>query len=48
MGMSVSWHVLDVSKFKISFSYSSLHTSENEKGLVDLSFNTAPIVSMLG
>lgn len=45
---SVSWHALDVLKIKIYFSISSLHTSENENGLVDLSLHTFPIVSMLG
>ena len=45
-GTSVSWHVLDVSKFKISLSISSLHTSENHKGLVDLSLHSSPIVSL--
>ena len=29
--VGTSWHVLDVSKFKISLSISSLHISENEK-----------------
>ena len=41
LGTSVSWYVLDVPKFKIYFSISSLHVSENEKGLEDLSNITA-------
>ena len=48
MGTSVSWYGLDVSKFKIYFSISSLHTSGNEKGPVDLPLRTSPIVNMLG
>ena len=39
MGTSVSCHILDLSKFKISFSSSSSHTSENEKDFVDLSLH---------
>lgn len=46
-GTSVSCHVLDVSKFKISLSISYLHTSEYHKGLVDLSLHYSPIVSIL-
>ena len=46
-GASVSCHVLDVSKFKISLSISSLHTSENRKGLVDLSLYSSTTLSML-
>ena len=46
--MSVSWHVLDVSKYKIYFTISSLHTSENEKGFADLPLRTSPTVSELG
>lgn len=48
VGTSVDWHILDVSKLKISFTISSLHNSENQKGIVDLSLHTFPIVSMLG
>ena len=48
MGTSVHWHILDVSKLKTSFTISSLHNSENQKGIVDLSLHTFPIVSMLG
>ena len=48
VGTSVDWHILDVSKPKISFTISSLHNSENQKGIVDLSLHTFPIVSMLG
>ena len=44
---SVSGNALDVLKLKIYFSISSLHTSENEKETVDLSFYTSPVVSML-
>ena len=40
LGTSVSWYVLDVPKFRIYFSI-SLHVSENEKGLEDLSNITA-------
>ena len=48
VGTSVDLHILDVSKLKISFTISSLHNSENQKGIVDLSLHTFPIVSMLG
>ena len=48
MRTSVPWYVFDASKFKVSLSTSSLHTSENEKRLVDISLNTSSMVSMLG
>ena len=48
MRTSVPWYVFDASKFKVSLSTSSLHTSENVKRLVDISLNTSSMVSMLG
>ena len=48
--ISVSWHGLETSWFKISLNISSLTTSEIEKAACFflLSFHTSPIVSMLG
>ena len=40
VGTSVSWHVLDVSRFKIPLRISSLYNSENEKGLAEFSLHT--------
>ena len=48
VGTSVSWHVLDVSRFKIPLRISSLYNSENEKGLAEFSLHTFPKVSTLG
>ena len=49
-GISVSWHALETSRFKISLNISSLATFENEKAacFFFLSLHTSPIVSMLG
>ena len=46
MGTSVFWHVLDASKFRISFNTSSLSTSKNEKGLQCVSLHTSPIATL--
>ena len=46
VGTLVSWHVLDMPKFKISPSTFSLHTSKIEKGLADLFLDTSTIVSI--
>ena len=48
MRTSVPWYVFDASKFKVSLSTSSLHPSENEKRLANISLNTSSMVSMLG
>ena len=49
-GISVSWHALETSSFKISLNISSLATFEIEKVacFFFLSLHTSPIVSMLG
>ena len=39
---SASWHVIDVSQLKVPFTISSLHTSENLKGIVDFFLHTSP------
>ena len=47
--ISVSWHDLETSRFKISLNISSLATSENEKAYFSFpSFHTSPIVIILG
>lgn len=42
VGTSISWHILDLSKFKISFSISFFLTSENEKRFIDPFLLTFP------
>ena len=46
-GISVSWHVLETSRFNISLNISSLATSKNEKAAF-FYLHTAPMVSLLG
>lgn len=48
VGTSISWHILDLSKFKISFSISFFLTSENEKRFFTILFYLLVLVSILG
>ena len=47
-GISVSWHALEVSNFKISYRISSLFIFEKENGRLGCFFHTSPMASMLG
>ena len=47
VGISVSWHALDVSYFKISLRISSLFIFEKENGTLECLLHTSPVVSML-
>ena len=46
--ISVSWHALEVSNFKISLRISSLFIFEKENGSLGCLLHTSPIASMLG
>ena len=48
VGISVSWHALEVSNFKISLRISPLFIFEKEIDSLGCLLNTSPIASMLG
>ena len=48
VGISVSWHVLEASNFKISLRIFSLFIFEKENGSLECLLHTSPVASMLG